>query len=76
VDDDDPDPLTLRVEDILRPHYMCEACDTRPVQDSALERLIDGGMVAEALIAHVLISKFCDYLPLPRRRRSSSGSAS
>jgi transposase len=55
---------------------MCEACDTPPVQDSAPERLIDGGMVTEALIAHVLISKFCDYLPLPRRRRCSSGSAS
>ena len=47
----------------------------------APDRPIDGGMATEALIAHLVVSKFCDSLPLyrqaqmlgrqslPRRRR-------
>ncbi len=60
-----PSPLTVKV--ILRPRYTCKACDTPIVQAPAPERPIDGGMATEALIAHVLISKFCDYLPLLER---------
>ncbi len=30
-------------------------------------RPIDGGMPTEALIIHVLISKYCDFLPLHRQ---------
>ena len=33
----------------------------------APERPIDGGMATEALIAHVVVSKFCDSLPLYRQ---------
>ena len=60
-------PSPLRVKVILRPRYTCKACDTPIVQAPAPERPIDGGMATEALIAHVLISKFCDYLPLFRQ---------
>ena len=31
------------------------------------ERPIDGGMATEALIVHVVVSKFCDGLPLYRQ---------
>lgn len=31
------------------------------------ERPIDGGMATEALLRPVLVSKFCDSLPLCRR---------
>ena len=31
------------------------------------ERPIDGGMATEALVAHVVVSKFCDSLPLYRQ---------
>jgi hypothetical protein len=31
------------------------------------EVLIDGGMATEALVAHVMVSKFCDSLPLYRQ---------
>jgi hypothetical protein len=34
---------------------------------AALARPIDGGVPTEALIAHVLVSKFCDSLPLHRQ---------
>ena len=37
------------------------------VQAPAPERPIDGGMATEALLAHVVISKFCDSLPLYRQ---------
>jgi Transposase IS66 family len=35
----------------------------------APERPIDGGMATEALVAHVLVSKFCDSLPLYRQSK-------
>ena len=37
------------------------------VQAPAPERPIDGGMATEALVAHVVVSKFCDGLPLYRQ---------
>lgn len=60
-------PMPLRVKVIVRPRYTCQACDTPIVQAPAPARPIDGGMATEALIAHVLISKFSDYLPLYRQ---------
>ena len=43
------------------------ACEDAVVQAPAPERPIDGGMATEALLAHVLVSKFCDFLPLYRQ---------
>jgi transposase len=37
------------------------------VQAPAPERPITGGMATEALLAHVLVAKFCDHLPLYRQ---------
>ena len=37
------------------------------MQAPAPERPIDGGMATEALLAHVVVSKFCDFLPLYRQ---------
>jgi transposase len=41
--------------------------DALPVHLPRYEVLIDGGMVTEALVAHVMVSKFCDSLPLYRQ---------
>ena len=60
-------PAQLRVKVIRRPRYACRACEEAVVQAPAPERPIDGGMATEALVAHVLISKFLDYLPLYRQ---------
>jgi transposase len=57
----------LRVKVLCRPRYGCRACEGAVVQAPAPERPIDGGMATEALIAHVVISKFCDSLPLYRQ---------
>ena len=60
-------PAQLRVKVIRRPRYGCRACSEAVVQAPAPERPIDGGMATEALVAHVLISKFLDSLPLYRQ---------
>jgi transposase len=60
-------PAQLRVKVVRRPRYGCRKCETCVVQAPAPERPIDGGMATEALVAHVVISKFCDFLPLHRQ---------
>jgi len=60
-------PALLRVKVIRRPRYGCRSCEGAVVQAPAPERPIDGGLATEALIAHVLISKYADYLPLYRQ---------
>src|SRR3954447_25703853 len=79
-------PAQLRVKVIRRPRYGCRACEEAVVQAPAPERPITGGMATEALLAHVLVAKFGDHLPLyrqaaifspcPARRRSSPARAS
>jgi transposase len=60
-------PAQLRVRVIRRPRYGCRVCEQAVVQAPALERPIDGGMATEALLAHVLVSKYADHLPLYRQ---------
>jgi transposase len=60
-------PAQLRVRVTRRPRYACRACEGGVVVAPAPERPIDGGMPTEALIAHVVVSKFCDSLPLYRQ---------
>src|SRR3954466_10686452 len=60
-------PAVLRVRVIRRPRYACRACEEAVVQAPAPERPITGGMATEALLAHVLVAKFCDHLPLYRQ---------
>jgi transposase len=60
-------PAQLRVKVIRRPRYGCRACAEAVVQAPAPERPIDGGMATEALLAQIVISKFCDSLPLYRQ---------
>ena len=59
-------PATLRVIRIRRPKYACRACET-VAQAPAPERVIAGGLATPALLSHVLISKYCDHLPLYRQ---------
>ncbi len=60
-------PAQLRVRVTRRPRYACRACEGAVVVAPAPERAVDGGMATEALIAHVVVSKFCDSLPLYRQ---------
>ncbi|MFC7691313.1 IS66 family transposase [Paeniroseomonas aquatica] len=60
-------PAQLRVRVTRRPRYACRACEGAVVVAPTPERPIDGGMATEALIVHVVVSKFCDSLPLYRQ---------
>jgi len=59
-------PARLRVIRICRPRYGCRACGTIH-QAPAPERTIAKGLATPALLAHVLVSKYCDHLPLYRQ---------
>ena len=60
-------PAQLRVRVTRRPRYGCRVCEGAVVQAPAPDRLLDGGMATEALVAHIIVSKFCDHLPLYRQ---------
>jgi transposase len=60
-------PSQLRVRVTRRPRYGCRTCEDAVVVAPAPERPIDGGMATEALVAHVVVSKFADSLPLYRQ---------
>src|SRR6201996_3089470 len=60
-------PSQLRVRVTRRPRYACRTCEGAIVVAPAPERPIDGGMAPEALVTHVVVSKFCDSLPLYRQ---------
>ena len=60
-------PAQFRVRVIRRPRYGCRVCENAVVQAPAPDRPIDGGMATEALVAQVLIGKYCDHLPLYRQ---------
>src|SRR3954447_19236925 len=60
-------PAQLRMRVIRRPRYGCRACEEAVVQAPTPERPITGGMATEALLAHVLVAKYADFLPLYRQ---------
>ncbi len=60
-------PVQFRVLVVRRPKYACRACEDVVVQAPAPARLIEGGLPTEATVAHVLVSKYADHLPLYRQ---------
>ena len=60
-------PAQVRVLVVRRPKYACRACTDGVVQAPAPARLIEGGLPTDALVAHVLVSKYADHCPLYRQ---------
>jgi len=60
-------PAQLRVRVTRRPRYACRACEDVVLGAPAPDRPVDGGMPTEALVAHVVVSKYADSLPLYRQ---------
>jgi transposase len=60
-------PAQLRVLVVRRPKYACRACEDVVVQAPAPARLIEGGLPTEATVAHVVVAKYADHLPLYRQ---------
>jgi len=59
-------PARLRVIRIRRPKYGCRGCGSIH-QAPAPERPIARGLATPGLLAQVLVSKYCDHLPLYRQ---------
>jgi transposase len=60
-------PAQLRVLVVRRPKYACRACEDVVIQAPAPARLIEGGIPTEATVAHVVVAKYADHLPLYRQ---------
>ena len=60
-------PAQFRVLVTRRPKYACRACEGAVTQAPAPARLIEGGLPTEATVAHVLVSKYADHVPLYRQ---------
>ena len=59
-------PEQFKVIRIVRPKLACERCE-RIVQEPAPSRPIARGLAGPGLLAHIVVSKYCDHLPLYRQ---------
>jgi len=59
-------PASFKVIRHVRPKMCCTRCDVI-VQAPAPSRPIDRGLAGPGLLAHVLVSKYADHLPLYRQ---------
>jgi transposase len=59
-------PARFKVIRTVRPKLSC-ACCSRIVQEPAPHRPIDRGLAGPGLLAHVLVSKYADHMPLYRQ---------
>ena len=64
-------PASLFVRQVVRPSYACRACekdgaDPQVVRPPLSPEPIPRGTAAAGLLAHVIVSKYCDHLPLYR----------
>ena len=59
-------PASFKVIPHVRPKLACASCDAI-VQAPAPQRPIQRSMAGSGLLAHVLVSKYCDHLPLYRQ---------
>ena len=59
-------PESFKVIRHIRPKFTCNSCD-RVVESPAPSRPIERGLAGPGLLAHVIVSKFADHLPLYRQ---------
>jgi len=59
-------PESFKVICHVRPKFACSSCD-RVVEAPAPSRPIERGLAGPGLLAHVLVSKYADHLPLYRQ---------
>jgi transposase len=59
-------PARFKVVRTVRPKFNCTQCD-RIVQQPAPHRPIDRGLAGPGLLAHVIVAKYADHLPLYRQ---------
>ena len=59
-------PASFKVIRTVRPKLSCAGCE-RIVQEPAPSRPIERGLAGPGLLAHVLVAKYADHLPLYRQ---------
>jgi len=59
-------PASLRVVQTSRLQYACPACHDGVVAAPAPVQAVEKSLAAEGLLAHVVVSKYADHLPLHR----------
>ena len=59
-------PESFKVIRHVRPKFACKSCE-RVVEAPAPSRPIERGLAGPGLLAHVLVSKYADHLPLYRQ---------
>lgn len=59
-------PGRFVVREIIRPRMTCSSCDTF-AQAPLPSRPIERGRAGPGLLAHVIVGKYCDHLPLYRQ---------
>jgi transposase len=62
-------PASLVVIQHARPKYACKACQANVVIADRLPEPIEKGLPGPGLLAHVIVSKYADHLPLYRQER-------
>ena len=65
-------PAQFRVNVTRHTKYACRACTDGIVEAAAPARLIQAGLPTEATVAHVLVCKYADHLPLYRQAQIMS----
>lgn len=59
-------PAQFKVIEQVRPKLSCSCCE-QIVQEPAMSRPIERGLAGPGLLAHVLVGKYADHLPLYRQ---------
>lgn len=62
-------PASFYVIEHARPKYACARCQGHVAQSAMPPQPIDKGLAGPGLLAHVVVGKYCDHLPLNRQER-------
>jgi transposase len=62
-------PASLRVIETARLKYACPRCHEGVIEAPAPPQALEKGLAGEGLLAHVVVSKYVDHLPLYRLER-------
>jgi transposase len=62
-------PASVRVIETVRPKYACPRCHDGVVVAPAPPQAVERSLATEGLLAHVVVSKYLDHLPLYRLER-------
>jgi transposase len=62
-------PATVQVIETVRPKYACPRCHEGVSEAPAPPQAVERSLASEGLLAHIVVSKYIDHLPLYRLER-------